>query len=40
MRKFWNFTTSPSPSNNNDGENILRIDGYIAETSWFEDEVC
>jgi len=32
MRKFWNFYSSEE-------ENILRIDGYIAETSWFEDGV-
>jgi len=32
MRKFWNFTASAE-------ENVLRIDGYIAETSWFEDDV-
>ena len=32
MRKFWNFTSSEE-------ENVLRIDGYIAETSWFEDDV-
>ena len=30
--KFWNFTSSGE-------ENVLRIDGYIAETSWFEDDV-
>ena len=32
MKKFWNFTSTEE-------ENILRIDGYIAETSWLEDEV-
>jgi len=32
MRKFWNFSSSEE-------ENVLRIDGYIAETSWFEDDV-
>jgi len=32
MRKFWNFHSSEE-------ENVLRIDGYIAETSWFEDDV-
>lgn len=32
MRKFWNFTSS-------ENENILRIDGYIAEESWFSDDV-
>jgi ATP-dependent Clp protease protease subunit len=32
MRKFWNFTPSEE-------ENVLRIDGYIAEISWFEDDV-
>ena len=30
--KFWNFISSEE-------ENTLRIDGYIAETSWFEDDV-
>ncbi len=30
--KFWNFSS--------DGDNnILRIDGYIAEESWFSDDV-
>jgi len=32
MRKFWNFTSSGE-------EDVLRIDGYIAETSWFDDDV-
>ena len=30
--KFWNFSTSGDGS-------VLRINGYIAETSWFEDDV-
>ena len=33
MRKFWNFSEDESQ------ENILRIDGYIAEESWFQDDV-
>jgi len=32
MRKFWNFTSSKK-------EKVLKIDGYIAEESWFEDDV-
>jgi ATP-dependent Clp protease protease subunit len=32
MSKFWNFTSTEE-------ENVLRIDGYIAEISWFEDDV-
>ena len=32
MRKFWNFESA-------DDKNVLRINGYIAETSWFEDDV-
>ena len=34
MRKFWNFS-----ENESEQENILRIDGYIAEESWFQDDV-
>ena len=32
--KFWNFAR-----NETTGENILRLDGVIAEYSWFDDEV-
>jgi ATP-dependent Clp protease protease subunit len=32
VRKFWNYT-------NIDGERILRLEGAIAEDSWFGDEV-
>jgi len=32
VRKFWNFTADS-------GENILHIDGYIAEQSWFDDDI-
>jgi ATP-dependent Clp protease protease subunit len=38
MRKFWNFTSGGEASASDEG-NVLRIDGYIAETSWFEDDV-
>ena len=31
-RKFWNFVIS-------DGKNILRLDGAIAEETWWGDEV-
>lgn len=33
MKKFWNFTQA------DDGDSILRLDGYIAQDSWFGDEV-
>lgn len=33
MRKFWNFDSF------DEGESILSINGYIAEESWFSDDV-
>ena len=32
MNKFWNFDTG-------DGERILRLDGAIAESTWWGDEL-
>ena len=34
MRKFWNWT-----KNEETGERILRLNGTIAEESWFDDDV-
>lgn len=33
IRKFWNWTK------NEDGERTLYFDGYIAEESWFDDDI-
>lgn len=33
IRRFWNWT------NNEDGERTLYFDGYIAEESWFDDDI-
>lgn len=35
MKKFWNWTQTDTP----DEERVLRMDGVIAEESWFDDEV-
>lgn len=34
MNKFWNFTSTDT-----ENESVLKIDGYIAEYSWFDDDV-
>lgn len=44
MRRFWNWETPPQPSNSDDvpdaaGGRVLRINGVIAEESWFDDDI-
>ena len=39
MKKFWNWSESSRQAGGADESRVLFLDGVIAETSWFEDDV-